>query len=94
MVRLWVRIMKKQHILRSETIEMTDDVQDALTQICAIIDIPRPIFLQKHTREWTQFQQTSFSQDHFVEHIPFDKLEIEQINTEAPKRKSHDPRNG
>lgn len=94
MVNLWVRIIKKQRIVQSNTVKMTENVQDALSQVCAIMDIPRPMFLQKHIREWEQFRQTSFSQDHFVEPVYFDKLELEQIDTEAPKRKSSDPRNG
>ncbi len=94
MTELWVRLIKRQKIWRSETAPMEGDVQDALHELCVKLDIPRPIWLSKHDRDWEAFGLTSFSQDHFVEAIPFDKMEIERIDTEAPKKKSQDPRNG
>ena len=84
----------KQKILRSETVEFTEDLPNALHELCLRMDIPRPLFLSKHRREWERFQQTSFSKDHFVESVTFDKLEIERIDSDAPKKKSKDPRNG
>ena len=94
MARLWARMIGKHRILRSETVEYTDDLPNALHELCFKMDIPRPLFLSKHRREWEQFQQTSFLKDHFVESVAFDKLEIERIDEDAPKKKSKDPRNG
>jgi hypothetical protein len=36
---------------------------------------------------------TRFLQDAFFETVPFEKLEIEYIDPDAPKKKSQDPRN-
>lgn len=94
MLQLWARAIKKHRIVRSETVPLEGDLTDALANICALLDISRPIFLSKHEREWSQFGMTSFTQDHFVEPIPFDKVEIEQIDPDAKKKKSQDPRNG
>lgn len=93
MSRLWARMMKKHRIVMNETVELSD-LPNALQAICQKMDIPRPIFMSKHQREWDQFQQTSFSKEHFVEAIAFDKLEIERIDEDMPKKKSKDPRNG
>ncbi|MDR0896397.1 MAG: hypothetical protein LBN04_00925 [Oscillospiraceae bacterium] len=94
MISLWVRAIKKQRIVRSEMIEMTDDLQADVGEALARMDLPRPLFLGKHDREWAQFQQTAFLKDHFVEAIPYDKIEIERVDSEAKKAKSQDPRNG
>lgn len=94
MVRLWARMIKKHRIIRSETVELTEDIHQAIGELCAVMDISRPMFLGKHQREWEHFQQTSFTGEHFVEPVFFDKLEIERIDSEAPKKKSKDPRNG
>ncbi|MCL1963945.1 MAG: hypothetical protein FWF69_02655 [Firmicutes bacterium] len=93
MPHLWVREIKKQRIARSETIALGNDVIAALGSLCAKLDIPRPLWLEKHTREWEQFGQTSFSKDHFMESVSFDRLEIESFDPDAKKKKSRDPRN-
>lgn len=94
MLQLWVRMIRKHRIIRSETAPFDGDLQETLGELCTRMDIPRPLFLGKHEREWAQFGQTAFSKDHFVESVPFDKLEIEQIDPDAKKKKSQDPRNG
>ncbi len=93
MIQLWARIIHKHRIARSETIEMRGDLTETLGELCMRMDIPRPLFLGKHEREWAQFQQTAFTKEHFVESVPFDRLEIEQFDSEAKKKKSQDPRN-
>ena len=93
MAQLWARMVKKNRIIQSETIPF-EDLYDSLGEICRKLDIPRPIFLTKHEKEWREFQQTSFTAYDFVEAIAFDKLEIEHIDLGAPKKKSQDPRNG
>lgn len=94
MTVLWTRAIKKHRIVRSETTPMEDGLTAALEVLCAKLDIPRPMFLGKHEREWAQFGQTAFTKDHFVESIPFDKIEIEQYDPDIKKQRSQDPRNG
>lgn len=94
MIRLWARAIYKNRILRSETVEWTGDFLESLSALCAALDIPRPLLLEKHGREWSEFAQTSFTADHFVESIPYDKIEIERIDPDDKKKRSNDPRNG
>lgn len=94
MLYLWARGIHKHRIARSETVEFDGDLLEALSELCARLDISRPMMLAKHEREWAEFSQTTFTKDHFVEAIPFDKLEIEQIDPDAKKKKSQVPRNG
>ncbi|MDL2317590.1 hypothetical protein LJC74_00660 [Eubacteriales bacterium OttesenSCG-928-A19] len=95
MTELWARAIRRHRIARSETVPMeNDDLVDALGLLCAKLDIPRPMMLGKHEREWEQFGLTSFARDDFIEKIPYDRLEVERIDPDAKKKRSEDPRNG
>ena len=47
----------------------------------------------KHEREYENFRRTAFLPEHFVEDVPFQKLEIEFLDEENKPRKNEDPRN-
>ena len=94
MPRLWARIIQKHRIERQATHECRfEDVDEALTELCREFDIPRPIWLDKHRREYEEFQRTRFLPEHFMEEVPFQRLEIEYLDDENRTRKSNDPRN-
>ena len=94
MDKLWVRLVKNHRMVKNTTMpcEM-EEVQDVLTEICREFDAPTPMWLGKHEFEFEQFRRTAFTQDHFVEEISFDRMEIELIDVDAPARKSRDIRN-
>lgn len=95
MTELWVRAIKRHRIALSETEPMEDgNMIEALSALLARMDLPRPLFLPKHEREWEEFGLTSFTRDHFIEAIPYDRIEIERIDPDAKKKRSQDPRNG
>lgn len=85
MFRLWARIFKENHMLRDTCI--ADDSQDtrthkvfrALDEICYEFDLARPIWLDKSISDFKRFGKVRFSQDNFIETIPFDYLEIQVI---------------
>ena len=94
MSRLWARIIKKHRIDRQATTDTgMEGVQDALTRLCHDFDIPRPIWLNKHEREFEQFRRTVFLPEHFMEEVPFQRLEIEFLEDDGRTRRSNDPRN-
>ena len=94
MGRLWVRIIKNHKIAQSVTAPCAPGEEtQVLTAVCAKLDVPRPIFLGKHEREFASFRRTSFAPEHFVEAVRFDKLEMEYLDDDAQKKKSRDPRN-
>jgi len=87
--RLWGRIMKRQRIVKQETIEIEgDDIEEAFLEICRRFDVQRPLQLPKHNREFERFGRTFFSKEHFTESVDFDKLEIELIMPDGEKRSS------
>ena len=49
--------------------------------------------LHKHEREFADFRHTAFLPEHFMEDVPFQKLEIEFLEDDGRARRSSDPRN-
>jgi len=87
---LWVKTIRKHHIDLQTTVPCgRDDPREA----CHELDLPEPLWLDKNGREWETFGMTRFLQDAFFETVPFERLEIEYIDPDAPKKKSQDPRN-
>ena len=94
MSRLWVRLIRHHRIVKQDTIDCAwGDEQEALREVCARQDVPVPMWLGKHEREYAEFRHTAFTADHFVEEIGFDRMEIEFLDDTGKKRKSQDPRN-
>ena len=94
MPRLWARIIRKQRIERQATAECAwEEAEDALTTLCHEFDIPRPIWLNKHYREFEDFRRTQFLPEHFIEEVPFQRLEIEFLEDDDRSHRSRDPRN-
>ena len=91
---LWVKTIRKHHIDLQTTVPCgRDDPREALREACHALDLPQPLWLDKNVREWETFGMTRFLQDAFFETVPFERLEIEYIDPDAPKKKSQDPRN-
>lgn len=91
---LWVKTIRRHRTDRQVTVPCTrSDPHDALNEACHQLDLPLPLWLEKNAREWEEFGQTRFFPDAFFEAVDFERLEIEYIDPEAPKKKSTDPRN-
>ena len=91
---LWVRTIRHHRIDRQTTVPCgRADPEEALNEACHRLDLSRPVWLEKNSREWEEFGQTRFLPDAFFESVPFDRLEIEYIDPDAPKKRSRDPRN-
>lgn len=91
---LWVRTVRHNRMDKQAVEPCTRrDPFDALDEACRRLDIARPLWLDKNQREWEEFGQTRFLPDSFMESVSFDRLEIEYIDPDAPKKRSKDPRN-
>lgn len=89
MLRVWGKLWKNGRITQNITIENEEygrtpeeRFDRCLEEIVHRMDLPKPIWLPQNTREMKTFQQTEFRQEHFVEHFPYKKLEIEIIETD------------
>ena len=80
---IWVRLMHKARIERDVTVDCGhEDWQEALQTACRLLDVGRPMVLPRHERDWKQFSQARFLKEHFVEDVPFDRMEVEFIDPE------------
>lgn len=85
MFRLWAKIFKDNHMLKD--IVICDDSADtrthkvfhAIDQVCYAFDLGKPIWLDATIQEFKRHDKVRFTQDHFVEGIDFDYLEIHVI---------------
>ena len=91
---LWVKTIRHHRIDRQLTVPCTrSDPHEALREACRAMDLPQPVWLSRNEQDWEEFAQTRFLPEAFFEEIPFERLEIEYIDPDAPKKKSRDPRN-
>lgn len=53
------------------------DFFEYIQEICAQLDVPTPIILTKHIKNFLIFDSTTFLPEDFVESFPYDKLLVE-----------------
>ena len=86
---IWVRLMKKNRIDKDLTAPCSLETwQEALENACQKMDVPRPMILPRHERDWDQFSQARFLPDHFVESVGFDRMEVEFIDPDKKKKEN------
>lgn len=91
---LWARLIRGHRIVAQATAACeVADCKEALVELCKGFDAPAPIWLSKHEREFERFLRTAFTNDHFIEAVLFDRLEIEYLAEGGARRESDDPRN-
>jgi hypothetical protein len=94
MSRLWVKAVRDHRVIKHEAPECAwGEQKDRLIEALKRMDYPAPMWLDKHEREFDAFRRTSFASEHFIEDVPFDRIEIEFLPDDGKKRLSKDPRN-
>lgn len=90
MFKLWGKVYKDNSIIRNTVVSTQDDerTMDALTnscmdELCNILDVQHPMWLGDNKKEYPVYGRTSFNQNHFIEEIDFDHLEIEVISEDS-----------
>lgn len=84
-MRVWVTLIKKQKRVQEfvANIAMNEEdsreilLEQALEQALPPMDLPRPVLLSKHLRDFIDFGRTQFAPSDFVESIPGDMLAVE-----------------
>lgn len=86
MFRMWGKIWKDNHMIQDTVIANPDYSQSrtamvfaALDDICRQFDLSAPIWLDSNISDFKRHAKTRFTQDSFIETIPFDALEIQVI---------------
>ena len=84
---IWVRLMRKNRIEKDAIVDCAhEDWQQALETACRQMDMPRPLILPRHERDWQSFSQARFLPEHFIESVSFDRMEVEFIDPDKKKR--------
>lgn len=52
------------------------ELESCIRSLCASLEIPTPIWLQKNTREFARFRQTVFFEGQFTDRVGFDRFQI------------------
>ncbi len=86
MFRMWGKIWKNNRMTQDTVVCITDYslsrtsmVFQALDDICYEFDLGKPIWLDANISEFQRVSKTRFTQDSFIEQIPFDYLELQVI---------------
>lgn len=83
MIKVWVQTRKKDKLTRSiiyETEDFSNENFDVvLRDICNLIDIPTPIALSSHKRNFEKFNIVKFVRSDFIESTDFDSLTLETV---------------
>ena len=82
--------MRRNRIEQDVTVDCAhEEWQEALGEACHRMDVPRPLILPRHERDWEQFGQARFLREHFVEETAFDRMEVEFIDPDKKKKKQN-----
>lgn len=82
MFRIWAKTIK-DHKITGDTMYRNadkfneDDFLNYMTDICYDLDIPTPVILKSHIRNFRLYNIAKFHKEDFVESVPFDLLQIE-----------------
>lgn len=85
MIRIWARTIKNNKITRTMIYESIDTFQEDkffkhIEKMCHEIDIPTPIILKSHIKNYVDFNNAVFLPRDFVESIDFDKFILENAS--------------
>lgn len=84
-MRIWAkefadnRMLKDIVITNNEDDTRTHKVFHALDEVCRVFDLSTPIWLDSNITDFKRHSKTRFTQDSFMEEIPFDYLEFHVI---------------
>lgn len=84
-MRIWFKQWKDNRMMNDMVIDdetmdtRTTKVFNAVTNICNDWDLSKPIWLDSNIQEFKSLAKTRFYQDHFIDQIGFDYLEMHVI---------------
>jgi len=84
MFRILAKTTIDNKIINSYVFESSDDFEidnffDYVNSICYELDIPNPVILVKHIKNFILFNYTTFFEEDFVEKVNFEKMVLEYM---------------
>ena len=92
MFKIWAKTIKKEKITKSHVYKGEGKFDCALfgkylPEICEQMDIPTPVLLKSHVKNFDAFSTTRFLPSDFVESVSFDMLTLEYCKEEKGQKK-------
>lgn len=92
MFKLWAKTIKNDRVKKSFVYKGEDKFEPKLfekymRELCEQMDIPTPVILKSHKRNFDSFNMTKFNEGDFVEHIDFDSLTVEYCRDDHGEKK-------
>lgn len=86
--RLWVKQVKGHRVEKDLVLPCErGEVRTVLREAMHEMDLSEPMWLKRHQSDWAQYGLTRFLPEHFMESVPFDRLEISYIAPDDEKKK-------
>jgi len=85
MIKIWGKLIKKEHILKSATINVdtsSTSFFDMLKSLCEKLNISTPVLLDKHVYDFNKFHMCYFKADDFIEDVLFDRFTLELVRVD------------
>lgn len=89
-MKLWAREFQNGHVIKDAVTEDTSDdtrthkVLRGLQNLCHDLDLAVPIWLSQNEKDFKARSRCRFTQDSFVEEIPFDYLDFRVLKEDDP----------
>ena len=82
-MKLYGKLVRERSLIKETFIEnnqpelsFNDKLEKCLIEVCAQLDIPVPLWLDKNTKEFVAYRKTFFTEEQFMDKVWFDKFEI------------------
>lgn len=88
MLKIWGKVIKNSKIVKDDVVisdnegSYQDNLKECLKELCYRFDIETPYWLPANVEEYNLRRKVSFNQDNFIDEIDFDKLMLEELETE------------
>ena len=85
MFRLWFKLFSDNRMIKDTVIEdnsgdtRTHKVFHALDEACLQLQLEHPLWLESNISDFRRFSKVRFTQDSFINPIPFDYMEMQVI---------------
>ena len=81
-MKIWARLVTndkiQKDIIYQSPLKLTPkNYEEWLREICHLLDVPNPVLLGHHYKNFVNFHNTKFKQDDFVETLDYDVLIVE-----------------
>ena len=85
MVKLWIKTLKGDKILKSTVVEkdgkfLYSDFQEYVSEGCFALDEATPVVLRHHILGFAKYNVVFFKPSDFIESVDFDKMSVENLS--------------